>query len=492
VRQLPNRSRMLVVAVSCLVTAAALVWFAGCGGRSGDGDASAPAAVAEAPAGAPDILLLLVAGLRADPPGRHGAEAAFFDEIPGTPVVRFPAAYAQSASPLISLGTILTGRYASAIPMCGTFVGSATASSEGRAWCADIPADRHTLPEVLGLYGYRTALVTGGSPEMEVVADEFQTWIDVPIQGPEAGVDWETLRERIRTWWSQDESRPRLLVVLADDMTRDAVPRMQSELGAGQRFRRGVSGAYEDIPAADRQKVAAIYEQAATDAGRPLGELLSGLSTGQSPRPWWAFVGSTNGVNLLETTGFNQEPVYPFDAGMVLDRTVHVPLAVYSDGGAPLTRSADGLCELRSLFSTAIQLGGGEVPAGMSGVDLLAAGYAGEERVYTEFGDMLGLRKGNHMVVFRGFLHDGNTLDPELDRRLKDQAMIREPDHYVLHDVVADPFQERDLFKSASSTFLQLRDELIEVRTTHAAVPAEALTPERLWELRMSPSQGYW
>jgi len=471
---------------------ALLIALAGCGGGGGGGGGAKAPAVTDAPAGAPDLLLLLVGGLRADPAGQPGAAAAFFKEIPGAPTVEFTAAYAQSASPFISLGTILTGRYASAIPMCGTFVGGAGGSTEGRAWCADIPADRHTLPEILGLYGYRTALVTGGSPEMEVLADEFQAWIDVPNEGADEGVDWETLGEKALAWWGEDGSRPRLMVVLADDLTRDAVPRMQGELGAGKRFRRGMAGVYEDLPEEDRQKVASIYRGAAADAGRRLGELLTGVSAAGSSRPWQAFVGSTNGVNLLETTGFTQEPVYPFDAGMVLDRTVHVPLAVYAQGSGGAPRRVDGPCELRSLFATAIRLGGGEVPAGMPAVDLLAAGYTGDARVYTEFGDMLGLRKGKHMVVFRGFLHDGNTLDPELDRRLNDPAMVREPDHYVMHDVVGDPYQANDLLQAEKETFLQLRDELIEVRTTHAAVPAEALTPERLWELRMSPSQGYW
>lgn len=480
--------------VAALIVAMSLSAGPGCGDRSGDGRAgdAGPAAADQATAGAEDIVLLLVAGLRADAPGQAGAETAFFDAIPRTPAVRYTAAYSQSASPFISLGTVLTGRYASAIPMCGMYVGGAGASTEGRAWCADIPSDRHSLPEVVALYGYRTALVTAGAREMEVLADEFQTWIDVPDAGAGEGTDWSELIDETLAWWRADASRPRLLVVLAEDLTSETIPQMRNELGAEHRLRRGVSGAYEGVSEADQQRVAEIYREASDVAGRQLGGLLTGLTDGADTRPWQAFVGSTNGVNLLESTGFAVERVYPFDNGMVLDRTVHVPLAAYRSGETPQTRSVDGPCELRALFSTAILHSGGALPAGMQEFDLLEESYTGEERVYTEFGDMLGLRKGQHLIVFRGFVHDGNTVDPELDRRLEDADLITEPDHYVLSDVVADPFQTRDLRQSDGALFQQLRNELIEVRTTHAAVPRDALTPERLWELRMSPSQGYW
>ena len=483
----PRRAR------PALPVAAALLLFVACGGR-GEGTSEGTTAPPreEASAGAEDIVLLLVAGLRADPPGESGAEAAFFGAMPGTPALRFSAAYSQSASPFTSLGTILTGRYASAIPMCGLWVGGTGDATERRAWCADIPPDRHTLPEILGLYGYRTAFASAGAGEMEVLADEFQTWIHVPDAGAGGGTDWTDLADKTLAWWREDATRPRLLVVFAEDLAGEAIPRMRSELGAEQQLRRGVFGAYQGVSDEQRRQVAEIYRGSAETAGRQVGGLLAELTSDAGGRPWLAFVGSTNGVNLLESTGFSVERVYPFDNGMILDRTVHVPLAVYRSSGGGTTRSVAGPCELRALFSTALERGGGALPAGMQDLDLLEEGYEGEERVYTEFGDMLGLRKGDHLIVFRGFVHDGNTVDPELDRRLHAAALVDEPDHYVLSDVVADPYQATDLRTAEPALFDQLRDELIQVRTTHAAVPQEALTPERLWELRMSPSQGYW
>ena len=485
----PHRASLAVAAL-----AAFFVVTAACGGRGGDGasdEVTSPGA-AEVSAEAEDIVLLLVAGLRADAPGEAGAEAAFFDAMPGTPDLRFTAAYAQSASPFTSLGTILTGRYASAIPMCGLWVGGAGGATERRAWCADIPPERHTLPEILGLYGYRTALVSAGAGEMEVLADEFQTWIHVPDGGAGSGTDWGELSAKTVAWWREDASRPRVRVVLAEALAGEAIPRMRNELGAEQQLRRGVFGAYEGVSDEQRQRVAEIYRASAETAGRQIGGMLTELTGAAGGRPWLTFVGSTNGVNLLESTGFSVERVYPFDNGMILDRTVHVPLAVYRSSGGETTRSVTGPCELRALFSTALERSGGALPAGMQALDLLEDGYGGEERIYTEFGDMLGLRKGEHLIVFRGFVHDGNTVDPELDRRLNAAALVDEPDHYVLSDVVADPYQATDLRTVEPALFQQLRDELIQVRTTHAAVPREALTPERLWELRMSPSQGYW
>ena len=199
-------------------------------------------------------------------------------------------------------------------------------------------------------------------------------------------------------------------------------------------------------------------------------------------------------MNLLESTGFVEEPVYPFDNGMVLDRTVRVPLAAFRSGAEGAATVADGLAELRALFPTLVRLSGARPPAAMSEADLLRTGTppSGDEQIYTEFGDMLGLRRGRHLIVFRGFLHDGNSVDPELDRRLNDVDLTTAPDHYVLHDVDDDPWQARDLSREQRELFLKLRGELIDVRSAEAAVPRDALTPERLWELRMSPTQGYW
>ncbi len=101
-------------------------------------------------------------------------------------------------------------------------------------------------------------------------------------------------------------------------------------------------------------------------------------------------------MNLLESTGFVEEPVYPFDNGMVLDRTVRVPLAAFRSGAEGAATVADGLAELRALFPTLVRLSGARPPAAMSEADLLRTGTppSGDEQIYTEFGDMLGLRRG--------------------------------------------------------------------------------------------------
>lgn len=262
---MPTRRADRPLAAAMAPLALTLALAAGCAVERADPGAKATPAVDQAAAATaattPDLALLWVSGLRADAPGADGAEAAFFQAIPLTPAVRYHGVYAQSASPFISLGTVLTGRYASAIPMCGTYVGGA-ASAEGRAWCADIPDDRVTLPELLSLYGYRTALVTAGKPEMEAIADEFQTWIDVPPHGAEATVDWGELQGQVQTWWSADSTSPRLLVVVADDLSMTAIPRMQAELGLGQRMRRGIAGGYDGLTDEDRVRARTFYADA--------------------------------------------------------------------------------------------------------------------------------------------------------------------------------------------------------------------------------------
>ena len=117
---------------------------------------SAPAATASAAATARcpgcDIVLVTVCSLRRDAVGRYG-------EHPGlTPAIDrfaeggylFDAAYAASNFTLASLTAILTGRF-------GSSTGVLT-------WDKGLVADVPTLPEVLGLYGYRTGAFTVDAP----------------------------------------------------------------------------------------------------------------------------------------------------------------------------------------------------------------------------------------------------------------------------------------------------------------------------------------
>lgn len=132
----------------------------------------------------PDIVLIVLSGLRADV-GEDGAEAALYRGMNMSPNLRFTNAYAQSCTPFASLGSLLTGRYPSAIPLCGTYDPNSLVPRESNetAWCATIPEQTWTLPEVLGVYGYRTgAYVSNAERHTNGLGDASQ-----PIGGVVGG-----------------------------------------------------------------------------------------------------------------------------------------------------------------------------------------------------------------------------------------------------------------------------------------------------------------
>jgi len=61
-----------------------------------------------------------------------------------------------------------------------------------------------------------------------------------------------------------------------------------------------------------------------------------------------------------------------------------------------------------------------------------------------------------------------------------------------MYNVEKDPMQNVNIRASQPIRFEQLRTALIQMRTGVAAVPNDTITPERLWALRMAPSDGYW
>ena len=119
-----------------------------------DQDPPAATTLAAATARCPgcDIVLITVCSLRRDHVSAYGQQP---DLTPAIDRIadggyRFDAAYAASNFTLASLTAILTGRF-------GSTTGVLT-------WDKGLVADVPTLPEVLGLYGYRTAAFTVDAP----------------------------------------------------------------------------------------------------------------------------------------------------------------------------------------------------------------------------------------------------------------------------------------------------------------------------------------
>ena len=128
-------------------------------------------------------------------------------------------------------------------------------------------------------------------------------------------------------------------------------------------------------------------------------------------------------------------------------------------------------------------------PAGLHGTDLRSP-VAGTG--YAEFGDMLAVRDGVHLLTFRCTQHNATSIDPGITQALLNPQTATPPDFFSLYDVASDPLQRTNLRQTDPERFRSMRKRMIELRTTVAAVPAEEMSPERLWELRMAPSDGYW
>lgn len=465
----------------------------GCNTPEGARPLDAPAVVAPT-APQPDLVLLLMSGLRADAPRGPSAEAAFFEAF-GPPPARYTAAYAQSPAAFVSLGSILTGRYPSSLPMCGLYtaglsgVDTKTVQDDAvaqRAWCAGIPESTRTLPEVLGLYGYHSALATSGLVGAELLARGFGDTFAADVAAD--GAHWNALDAWTRQWWEANAAAPRLLVVVPSDLQVGDRADLVTQMG----FSPQVPGLPSRPP--DGRQVHAVYTEAARTAGAHAKSLVDGIGgLGRGVRERWTFVTSTNGWSLDETMGFTDLVLPYVTTSFVLDRTVHVPLAVYGPAAAGGTFGQ--VVELIDLLPTLHQLGGAVVPVGLSGRDLVAArGEDADRRVaYAEFGDTLLVRRDRDLLQFRGFLHLSTVLDPQVDERLADTRPASQQKYYTLYDVIGDPYQTRNLATRQPALLQELRAEMIRIRSGPAAPPADTWAdPQRLWEIRMARTQGYW
>lgn len=464
--------------------------------------AEAPA-VTRAPAKAdqPDLLLFLTSGLRADAPGQAGAEAAFIQGLSQspqtTPSRRYTAAYAQSAAAFVSMGSLLSGRYATSLPLCGLFTtgvkGVMSAhvqpnAVEDRAWCAQVPKDTHTMAEVLGLYGYETALFSVGLTGIQLVSPGFGH-AEVVAEAKEGGTDWAALEANVGAWWDTHAKAPRFLVVQTSDMQVTERAELQARMGVNLQLEGAVALGKDSWASADSNQTMTVYAQEAQKVGAQFSALMTRL---KHTRPTWGVVSSTNGVSLLESQGFADMPVPFVTTSYSLDRTTHVPLLLYSPEASPL-QTQEQLVELLDIFPTFSQLAGALAPANLSGHSLLSQDTDPANWAYAEFGDTLLLRVQNMELIFRGFLHHGTMIDPQMDERLKDPRSAQDPKFFTLHDVSIDPYQEKNLRFTQADAFNHLLQQMITIRSGPAASPKEIWQdPRRLWEVRMARSQGYW
>ena len=455
------------------------------------------------PGGQPDILLLVVPGWRADRQQEPSAERALMQAVAKEPALEARAAYAQSTSTFVSVGSMLTGRYPSAVPLCGPRKDTARSGAQP-LWCATIPEQRRSLPEVLALYGYRTAVLSARGGVYEDIFGGFQQDL-LGLPGRRATITpLDALPVRAAKWWNQDHSQPRLLLVLFDDLLQEAIAHFLVDPDSPSR---NDSNWYKGM---DAERVAALkqeYARQAAQFGRTIATLMAEMEPAPDGRARWSVLTSSQGASLGELGGLGTGPV-PFSTlerpgyDTVLERTIHVPMAFYGPG---TPQPAIGqVVELVDLFPTLAAMAAARPPASLPGEDLLALEREDSAATaYAEFGDMLALRRGPYLLGFRCWERGITSLDPFLTEQLAErvaspdavggaQRDFRTSNTVTLHDVSRDPMQDSDLMAGEQELGRQLLQLLYSLRTGAGAPPSDILGPEQLKALRDGPRFTYW
>jgi hypothetical protein len=216
------------------------------------------------------------------------------------------------------------------------------------------------------------------------------------------------------------------------------------------------------------------YVEVAGGIGKHLGEVVGGLDA--SDRPRWMAATSLHGLSVGERTGTADanDGQIAWQLGhlahhIILDRTVHVPLVLFAPGGGR-ARAIDTPTELVELYPTFLALAGAAPSSGRPGEDLLAPVAGSGQTAYVEFGDMLALRSGNHLLTFRAYVQDRASLDPEITDRMLFESIDGEK--YSLSEVATDPLQLRNQVHGQWATTLQLRQQVLGIRQGIGASPA--------------------
>lgn len=450
-------SSTAVTFVGIIMSVRKVIWTAGLLGCTGEG---APTQQSDLP---PDIVVLVASGLRADV-GETAAESALLSRFGLTPDIRFSNAYAQSCVPYTSLGSMLSGRYPSAIPLCGSYDANSLVFQEDQEvpWCAQIPERLWTLPRVLDVYGYQTGAYVSNANAAQKT-------------------DWSVMTEMTSRWWSESKDSPRFLLVQVLD-----IHMLQFD---------PITGYSEQVPGLERRNVTVdsedlmpLYMERSAEVGAGFRQLIDALP--QHPeRPMDIWLTSTNGLSLHEEAGLNSDHLQAVTNALIVDRTIHVPLLYFQQQRRE--REDDRVVELVDLLTTIAARAGASPPASAQGHDLLGTDIDPTPWAYAEFGDMLSLRAGDDMLSFRFFLHNASSLDP----RLTDGLASWNPasmQMMSLHNVAEDPMQRNNVAEQQPERLDEMRQQMLSIRQGPGAPPPEEMTAERLESLRLGPANGYW
>ena len=350
----------------------------------------------------PDLVVVLVSGLRADLPGESGAEAAFLAPFADDLSLVAQAAYAQSPDPVASMGSLLTGRYPSAVPICGS-VRRDEGSDLDEVWCHRLPAEVDSLPGVLRHYGYRSALVHSLGP-----VPGFAEAFDLALPLEPGATAWDTLEGPLDAWWYSEDVSPRLLVLQLGDLDLPRRPELLMELDPSARDwarlgphapspgparghaqerltprrppctplvgqQAGEPAVWDALAGGEvdherqRSELLTVASREASRLGLALRHRLAQLP---SERPRTVVLAGLHGMSIAELGGTLADESELLWSDRIADRTVHVPLA-FIGGLEGHLRVVEQPVELVDLLPTLLARGGAQAPHGLPGQDLL-------------------------------------------------------------------------------------------------------------------------
>ncbi|GEM_PF-1016372 len=380
----------------------------------------------------PDIVLVVVPGLGADG-SEPGLEAAFLDGLNRTPSVRFSQVHAQSTSPYLGLGSLLTSAYPSALPLCSLQGGDPRMGDNApTTWCTALPRTVVTLPQALATHGYKTGATVA---EADPARDTDR---------------WTVVINDVQGWWDQVPDQPRFAMVVVPDLA-------VVEPGPGLTVASLTAGIGADVDG-----------------------LLTALEEDATRGAPWILITSTTALAAPAEPGW-----------LALDR-LRVPVLIFDPAAEGPTVEVDRIAAVTDVMPTILARAGAKPQEGLQGTDLLTPeGPPTDRTVYSAAGDALALRAGRWLLTFRGGLPDSMSLDPLVTDRLLNHT-ADDGAFFRLHDVVADPDQRQDLLQADPATAAALREALVVIRTEQASLQGDLATPERLEALRARNGGGTW
>jgi len=369
--------------------------------------------------------------------------------------VTFSNAFSQGSWTLPALASLLTGRFP---------VGTPAAS--GRV---PFLSDGHTVPEILGMYGYHTAAFWGYSiPSGEgAYSKGFQEVSRLSAGSPFEGTDLQGLS--IVDWLSRKPQEP--FFALVHDIDFHAQVNTIFE------------GAQYGIDTVYRSRLTRAYDAAVRTYDDEVDQIVKTLDdTGQRDRTILVVI-SNHGEDLAEhgSTALH---------GMLFDTCLRVPLVIDDPASDREGATERTIVQTVDLAPTILARSGVPLDATMVGQSLLSLlGQDGPDYVARDVFSMTGRRSVSvrtpekKLVIWAGRFFDAA---PQMRGW---EANV--PEHEELYDLVKDPNERTDVYAAQAAAVAPLLSRLYAWRSQQDA-ETTSTAPLSTEAVQMLQQKGYW